>query len=131
MATNYGSGTDGWISDMPLVWAQTVDPIRIVANRIARRLTTPRGALAYLSDDADFGWDVRQLINKKLRTSDILVAQGAIENEILKDEQVESATVAITPGASKVSVSISCDGATGPFTLTLVVGSLTTDLIFG
>jgi hypothetical protein len=130
MATFYGSDTS-CVDDLPLIDAQVTDPKVLIGQRIARRLTTPRGALALVSDDGNFGWDVRQYLNGKIAPNTTAVAQQQITDECLKDEQVESATVSIANAAGVMTITIQVVSAAGPFTLTLDVRDLTTALIFG
>lgn len=137
MATNpvvsavfYGSD-DYCISDLLLIDQLVLDPSQLVGQRIARRLTTPRGALALISDDPDFGLDVRQYVNAKLSNADISSAQSSIQSEILKDEQVQNVAVSMVVSGGAVNISINGNTAIGPFTLTLNVNQLTASLVFG
>lgn len=131
MATFYGSDTY-CLTDVPLIDLQVTNPNILVAQRIARLLQTPRGGLAAVSDDPNRGWDLRQYVNMKLAPNDLAVAQQQVENECLKDEEVQSASVtfSVANGALQ-SVAINLVGAAGPFTLTANVSELTGALIFG
>ncbi len=130
MATYYGSDT-ACLSDLPLISTTITDPVQLIGQRVARRLTTPRGALALINDDPNFGFDVRQYINAKLTPNQIATAQDNIQNEITKDEQVESAVVTFSIGAAgAISIGIALQSSAGPFSLTLDVTQLTTQLIF-
>lgn len=132
MSVFYGSDTS-CVSDIPLIDLQVTKPSILVGQRIARRLTTPRGALASINDDPDFGWDCRQYVNAKLAPSDIITAKAQISAEVLKDEQVESCTVEFVGPNSAGALTITVNGtlSNGPFSLTLNVGQLTTDLVLG
>jgi hypothetical protein len=129
MATVYGSDTT-CLTDIPLIDQQVTDPRILVGQRTARRLTTPRGALAAINDDPAFGWDVRQYINAKLTPAQIAGAQAQIESEVLKDEQIQSVNATLTFSEGSLSISLQLQGSAGPFTLTLNVEQLTTQLIF-
>jgi len=129
MATNFGQDSS-CVSDVGLFDLQITDPIILVAQRILRRLTTPRGGLASVGDDPNFGWDVRQLINARLAPSDITNYQQQITAECMKEETISSATVTITYSAGTASISISLVSAAGPFSLTLPVQDLTAAQIF-
>ena len=130
MTTFYGSDTS-CVSDVGLVDVQVTNPNVLIGQRIARRLTTPRGALAAVGDDPNFGWDVRQLVNAQLGPSSIAQAQHQISAECTKDEQVQSASVTIAQGAGgAVTITVLLTAATGPFTLTLNVNALTTSAVF-
>lgn len=129
MATFFGSDTS-CISDLPLINVQITDPRILIAQRLARRLTTARGALASINDDPSFGWDVRQYINAKLSPSTRGIAEQQITSECLKDEQVQSVIVQVVQSGDHISVSVSAVSAVGPFALTLNVSELTVDLVF-
>ena len=129
MATNFGQDSN-CVTDVGLFDLQITDPVTLVAQRIIRRLTTPRGSLASVGDDPNFGWDIRQLINAKLSPSSISQYQALIQGECLKDEQVSAATVTISGTDGNISVSVSLTSAVGPFSLTLPVQDLTAAQIF-
>lgn len=129
MATFYGS--DSYcLTDVGLIDLQVTNPVQLIGQRIARRLQTPRGALAAISDDPNFGWDVRQYINAKMGPSDIAIAQAQISGECLKDEQVQSAVVSMTLSGGSMTLDIKLVSSVGPFTLTLNVDQLTVALVF-
>ncbi len=131
MATFYGSATK-CVDDLPLISTQTTSAALIIGQRVARRLTTPRGALELIGDDPNFGFDVRQFINAKLSPSQRQIAETNVSDEILKDEQVQSADVAmVISDSGNVSLEITILAASGPFTLTLNVSQVTAELIFG
>lgn len=126
----YGSDTT-CLDDLPLIDTQVTDPRVLIGQRIARRLTTPRGALALINDDPDFGWDVRQYINAKLTEAQKASAARVIQDEVLKDQQVEAATVSFSvsnAGAVYIRLDVAASG--GPFSLTLSVSQLTTAAVF-
>jgi hypothetical protein len=129
VSTFFGSDTV-CISDLSLIDTQTSDPIQVIGQRIARRLQTTRGALALIGDDPDFGFDVRQFVNGKFNPRDRNSIESLIAAEILKDEQVASATVSFSVVAGVATVSAQIGSSAGPFELTLNVGDLTTDLVF-
>jgi hypothetical protein len=129
--TFYGSDTY-CINDLPLVDTQVTDPVQLIGQRIVRRLSTPRGALALIGDDPNFGYDVRQWINNKAGPGDIALAQAAIESECLKDEQIigVTASIAFSANTSAMTVTLQLVTGVGPFTLTLNVNQLTVDMVF-
>lgn len=130
MATNYGIATLG-VTDIPLISISTSDPFLVVGQRIARRLLTPRGGLAAIGGDPNFGWDVRQYINGKLSPTALAQAQQAIAAECLKDEAVQSASVTFAYAFNgALTISIQLVGASGPFQLVLPVQDLTTAQVF-
>lgn len=117
MATFYGSDTS-CVSDVGLVDVQITNPIVLIGQRLARRLTTPRGGLAAFGGPADFGWDVRQYILAKMTTATRTTAQAQIENECTKDEQVLSAEVDVSVVGGVVKITVKGISSAGPFTLT-------------
>ncbi len=130
MATFYGSDT-ACTTDLPLVSTTITDPRQLIGQRTIRRLTTPRGALALINDDPNFGFDVRQYVNAKLTPAQIATAQSNIQDEVTKDEQIQSAEVAFSIGAAgAVSIQIAMQTLAGPFSMTLTVNELTTQAVF-
>jgi hypothetical protein len=131
MATNYGSDTT-CVSDTPLIDLQISDPQQVIGQRIARRLQTPRGGLAAIGDDPNFGLDIRQYTLARMNPSQLSQAQSQIAAECTKDEEVSAADVTIQfTNGGPMTVTIQLTSAAGPFTLTLAVSALTTALIFG
>lgn len=131
MAVNYGFDTY-CLSDVGLSDVVVTDPFILIGQRILRRLTTTRGALANIGDDPNAGWDVRQLINARISPATINQYQSQIQAECTKDEEVQSATVTITgtSSTSTLTISIQLVSAAGPFTLVLPVANLTAAQIF-
>jgi len=129
MATNYGQDSS-CVSDVGLFDLQITDPFILIGQRIIRRLTTPRGGLASIGDDANFGFDLRQLINTQLSPSSITRYQDQINAECMKDEEISNAVATISSSNGTVTVSISLTSAAGPFSLTLPVQNLTAAQIF-
>ena len=128
--TYYGSSTQ-CIDDLPLISTQTTSPALVIGQRLARRLTTPRGALALIGDDPNFGFDVRQYINAKLTPQQRATAEANVTNEVLKDDEVQSADVTMSIGDNgNVSIDIKFQAATGPFSLTLNVSQVSAALVF-
>lgn len=119
----YGVGMSG-LTDLLAVDVVITDPAMLIGQRVAHRLTTPRGSLAIINGPADFGWDVHQLVNKKMAPNDIAIAQGQIKAECEKDEEVQTATVAITSSGGKIAIKVKLSSAAGPFTLTFSVAQI-------
>lgn len=130
MAVFYGSDTV-CLYDLPRIDLQVVDPVQLIGQRLARRLQTPRGALALIGDDPNFGWDVRQYINGRFNPTTLGVAESQIANECMKDEQVQAATARLTLSGLALTIDIEVESSAGPFSLTMQVSQLTVDLIFG
>jgi hypothetical protein len=77
-----------------------------VGYALARRLQTPRGALAAIGDDADYGLDVRQLVGAGLTDRQRAEWEAAIAAECRKDDRVDSATVTLTSDLSTQTLTI-------------------------
>ncbi len=130
MSTSYGVATLG-VTDIPLKSVSTSDPYLVVGQRVMRRLLTPRGALAAIGGDPNFGWDIRQYINGKLSGTSLAQAQQEITNECLKDEAVLSANVSFAYSFNgPLTITVALVGASGPFSLVLPVQNLTAAQIY-
>lgn len=128
MTTDFGRDT--WCLDSPRT-GRLVTGTTLVAQRVYRRLITPRGMLRGGEDEANFGLDLSGLIgNVSLSTGAI---EGMIRGEVLKDPQVETATVtaakSTSGAASSYSIEVSCTTALGPFDLVLEVSDVTVALV--
>jgi hypothetical protein len=132
MATQYGYDT-ACVSDVGLVDVVLTSPQLVIGQRVARRLQTPRGGLAAIDPEAaDFGLDVRQFTLGRFDPSRLVQAQQQIAAECTKDEEVAAADVTVTfVNGGNMTIVIQLTSAAGPFTLTLNVSALTTELIFG
>ena len=130
MATQFGQDST-CLTDVALIDTQITNPQILIGQRIARRLQTPRGALANIGDDPNFGYDLRQLVNARLSPATRSQFETQIGAECEKDECVQSATVTIADnGSGEISVSISLQSAAGPFSLVVSVDQLTTAAVF-
>lgn len=100
----------------------------ILAQACARRLITPRGQLI---DDASYGYDLHQFLGADLSKPDVAKIQSGITQELLKDERVLAVTtvVVLQPSASVLTVTAVIQGAAGPFTFVLGVGSVSVQLL--
>lgn len=103
-----------------------VDPFSpaAIGEALLRRLTTPRGGL---SDDADYGLDVRSCCNRGVPASELRELAGQIRSEATKDDRVEDASVTVTlPSLNAMSIRIlvtPADPLLDPFSLTFAVVS--------
>ena len=120
MASAPDYGTD--ISTSP-----TLDPSfgpltgsRVVAEAVARRLTTPRGTLP---DDPNYGTDLRAWLNESMTPATLTQVRSAAERECLKDERLQSAdaTVSYDAASGTLSVVLALALSAGP-TFRLVLG---------
>lgn len=124
MATDYGNDTE-CVSDLTYA-RRPVEGEEMMAQAIARRLTTVRGALFYAPD---YGYDLRQFLKGSLPPTSVL--NGNIENEVLKDERVEDVTVESTFSETeeKLSVAVQGFGAEGPFDFVLDIDEVTVSIL--
>lgn len=100
---------------------------RVLAEAVARRLTTQRGSLFYAPD---YGLDIRDYLNEGFTPSALFQAQSAIEAEVEKDERVISATVTLSnPRPDTLRISIRIEAADGPFEMVLSIDQLTVQLL--
>ncbi len=120
-------GTDvSWFPDLDPNLSLTSGN-QTLAQAIWQRLMTPRGTFPW---DPEYGLDVRGLLNETILPNTIGAWQRQIANEIEKDERVISANVVITQTSqTAISISITGNGAAGPFTLVLGVSSVTVSLL--
>lgn len=96
-----------------------------LAQRLARRLTTPRGRLPFWPN---FGTDLRQFLLSKTRSEQI---SAAAEDECVKDEQVESVTIQteILRDGRELNLTIFVTDAEGPFRFTLEIADAKANLL--
>jgi len=103
---------------------------RVLAEAIARRLETPRGALI---GDPNYGTDIRGWLNKDFVDSEAALfrLKTAIEDEASKDERVigAEATVLYDPAEKRLRITIAIEGAAGPFDLVLAVSQVRLELL--
>lgn len=88
---------------------------RALANRIARRLITPRGRFLYWPE---FGFDVRTALLSKM---DPRTIAQEIEAECLKDEQVAQARSLVTVVETTARIRLQLVDDVGPFEFTLTI----------
>lgn len=108
-----------------------VSGLRLVAEAIARRLQTPRGALV---DDASYGYDLTDQLNSDLSASDLGVIGASVTAECRKDQRILNASTVVTfstdpsrPG--ELDVTISLTTRAGPFSLQLAVSQVTVSIL--
>lgn len=131
MATDYGSdiscGAGG------LRTGTTVDGLTVVAEAIYRRLTTPRGTLRGGERELDYGLDMKNLIGSSITTGTTAALPARIENEIRKDERIESVTAdvaSVVDGpATTWTIRIFATTATGTFNLVMGVDDVSAQLL--
>lgn len=123
-------GTDiSCVDDLDPAFTVTSGTLAL-SQAIARRLITPRGSLFY---DEDYGLDLRAYLNAGISQGSGFAFRLAaqIEAECLKDERVETidAEVAFDIANEKLVAKLKGVASTGPFRLTLLVSSVTVELL--
>lgn len=100
----------------------------MLAEALARRLETPRGGLFY---DADYGLDVRAMLNDAMTENGLAAIEDAILSEILKDDRVENAEVAATFSMEEESLSVRIEVLAGeePFPLVLKIDDVSAKIL--
>jgi len=105
--------------------------VRLIAQRLFHRLITPRGMLR---DDPNFGDDLASMCGEA--DSDALRAAigPRVENELRKDEQVESVrckvdATEIGPSEWSYTLTITVQSAVGPFRFRVSVNDATVDYL--
>jgi hypothetical protein len=101
---------------------------RVLAEALARRLSTPRGSLPF---HEDYGLDLRSFLNEAVTSDSLYRLKSAVERECEADERVESASVSLDYNAQtrRLRVRIEATTAQGPFRLTLAVSQVTVELL--
>lgn len=113
-----------------------VDPAyRVVSGRvahaqaIARRLGTPRGALARIGDDPDYGYDVRAFVGDDVGPRVVAEVTAGVEREALQDERTADAKATVTVAGGALVISLRIVDGDGPFSLVLAVSDVTVSVL--
>lgn len=99
-----------------------------VAQRHARRFQTPTGQLL---EHAEYGYDVRNLLNASSGATTLYRLKSIIEQQMLRDDETEAAEVDVTfvESTNKLTLHVKGQTAQGPFSLVLGVDDLTVDIL--
>lgn len=107
--------------------------LRLVAEAVFRRLSTPRGMLQGGLEEENYGLDLTSLIGSAATAADAAGLPSRISAELLKDERIESATVTVTPthdGPRTIwDVVALCVASEGSFELQLAVTDVSVQLL--
>lgn len=103
-------------------------PANALALAIARRFLTERETLFY---DPAYGLDLRQFLNRGMTKAQLFQLRFLIASEAEKDERIQSASADVEFRArdQALVIRIECTSALGPFALTLLVSSLSVELL--
>lgn len=107
--------------------------VELLAQRCYHRLITPRPSLIGGEDEANFGIDLSELLGTSSTPAKLQSVAGTIQNELLKDPEVESvvASVEETKQGAECSwvVSVVVQSGQGPFDLVLRVDGVGVSLV--
>jgi hypothetical protein len=99
---------------------------RLVAEAIARRLQTPKGALL---DDPNYGYDLVGQLDNDVQQGDLGRISSAVTTECLKDQRVFSASTTVSFALEELLVTISLVTNLGPFSLVLQASQVTVAIL--
>jgi hypothetical protein len=116
------AGADGAVDVDPL--GPLLTGPRVALEGIARRLSTPRGALTY-AGLPDYGYDLMALAAKRMSALAQLRAAAAIQQEAAKEQGVLGCTARVVAESNTTfRVELSVRLASGPYQLVLSVTDL-------
>jgi hypothetical protein len=126
VASTFGSDVSTF-PDLDPAFGEMTGP-RVVGEAVARRLSTPRGALRY---SPSYGYDLRDLLNESVTQASLVAWQSAIQAECEQDERVLQASAALSYDSSTMSLTITVGllTADGPFKLVLLVTAATLSIL--
>lgn len=108
---------------------RTVSGNEALAQALARRLQTPRGALAAIGDDPDYGTDLRDFVGEDTGIGAEAEIEAAVRAECLKDERVRDVDVTAVIRDRALTVSLRVASTAGEVRLVLAVSAVTVDLL--
>lgn len=122
-------GTDLYcISDLDPA-GRTVSGPEALAQALARRLQTPRGALAAIGDDPDYGTDLRDYVGEDVGAGAEAQIEAAVRAECLKDERVRDVEVTASITDRTLTVGVRIASTAGSLRFVLAVSAVTVDLL--
>lgn len=108
---------------------RTVTGPEALAQALARRLSTPRGALAAIGDDPDYGTDLRDYVGADTGAGAEAEIEAAVRAECLKDERVRDVDVTVSIAGRALTVGVRVASTAGALRLVLAVSAVTVDLL--
>lgn len=126
-------GTDSSVTtDLPLK-RSLVSGAPNVGRALLRRLTTPRGGLAEIDDDPNYGFDVRELFQIGFVQGDLERFRTAIGAECEKDLRVDACAVDLqysyATQTATITLTVTLVDDDREFTFVLAVTALTVTLL--
>lgn len=108
---------------------RTVSGTEALAQALARRLQTPRGALAAIGDDPDYGTDLRDYVGADTGVGAEAEIEAAVRAECLKDERVRDVDVTASIANRVLTVGVRVASTAGSLRFVLAVSAVTVDLL--
>lgn len=102
MTIDYGS--DVWC-DASVKTGRYADDLRLAAQNVVHRLTTPKGALRGGEEEQDYGLDLPGMIGSAQTEADAAALPGRISVELSKDPRVLTTTTTVTSTSDGVATS--------------------------
>lgn len=131
MAIDFGTDTQ---ASSDLTRRETLVTGKInVGYALARRFMTPRGGLAAIGGDPDYGLDLREMVNSALTLAQQARWKADIALEAEKDPRIQNASADFVFDQSRSTATVTItlvsadDGA--PFTLVLQVTAATVEVL--
>lgn len=126
LGTDAATDSDG---DVSLDLDEASGTAVVTADLIAR-LTTPFGSLWY---DADYGYDIRGLLNDSLSAADAARVQSRIAQQCRADDRVATASASVTGSGRSLSIRVRVTLVGEDETLELVasVDDITGEILMG
>lgn len=107
--------------------------VQLVAEAAYRRLSTSRGTLFGGDEEANYGFNLEDLIGTLTTPSAAAAVPGQIEAELLKDERinaVQATCVQQTNGPAVAwLITVTAQTDAGPFKLVLSINDVTVELL--
>lgn len=128
-------GTDFWLGSASPTAPLDFDPSmrlttgrQLLSQNIVSRLSTARGTVIDCPNDC---YDVRDLLSDGMTQSQINALFGQVQQEIEKDQRVQSASVTGSYSAqtSTLTLSIAIQSLYGPFPLTLAITAVSVSIL--
>ena len=120
---DYDLGTDINVSPDLDENEELVQDLACLAQDILLRLDQPRGIDDGTEDGAEYGFDVRALLNESMTPQRLLEAVVNIELEVLKDDRVDACSATrsrFDPATKTLYILLDIVTARGPHALSIV-----------
>ena len=129
---DYDLGTDINVSPDLDENEELVEDLACLSQDILLRLDQPRGIDDGTEDGAEYGFDVRALLNESMTPQRLLEAVVNIELEVLKDDRVDACSATrsrFDPASKTLFINLDVMTARGPHALSIVATADNLNLI--